>query len=167
MGNLFRKGNILTVFGLQREVDERLSHFEAFQFGDIFVEVVTVDGFGGEAGHQVLQLVDGIVLFHAIKDVMSDKALGMSLNILVAEAVLLLHQCGSDFIERIHRYGIIVVEGLLHHGIEVADLIVKALQLFVVGIEFGLRLRSHDFNLLRVVDVAHNSDIFVVGKERH
>ena len=91
MTNLLREGDIFTVFGLQGEVDERLSHFEAFLLGDVVVEVVTIDGFGSETSHQFFQLVDGIFLLHTIKDVMGDEALWMGLDVFVAEVVLLLH----------------------------------------------------------------------------
>ena len=55
----------------------------------------------------------------------------------------------------------------MHDGIQFADLPVKLVQLVVVGLQFSLRFRSHDFHVFRVVDVAHKSHILVVGEERH
>ena len=98
---------------------------------------------------------------------MRDEALGVCLDVVVAIVVLLLHQRGAHGIERVHLNAVIVKEGLLHDGVEFFDLDVELVQLVVVGIQFGLGLRGHDFNGLRVVHVAHEGNVLVVGKERH
>ena len=79
----------------------------------------------------------------------------------------MFHQRGANGVERVHLDGVVVGEGLLHHGVEFLDLLVEFLQLVVVVVQLFLRLRSHDFDGLRVVDVAHKAHVLVVGEERH
>ena len=98
---------------------------------------------------------------------MAKEAVGVALDEVVAEVVLLFHQLVAGFFERVHLDGVVVVDGLVHQGVEVADLQLKLVHLIVVGVQFLLCFRGHDFHVARVIEVAHNGDVLVVGEERH